>query len=242
MVKKCPVSPDAGLIKRTCWQHFHLSREAEIEGCDLLFVPGGSYTAGFHPVVVVSQNLLPFDLPELSRYGFSLIALRLLFLRIIQSRSFRRSDGVIFLTEYAKDHICRATGRLNGVVSVIPHGLNKRFLLPPRKQADISTYTSTRPYRLLYVSIVDVYKHQWRIVEAIGRLRMSTGWPLELHLVGPSFSPAFFRLTKAIGKWDPNRCWVVYHGSVPYDQLHSIYSQADIGIFALLVKICLISF
>lgn len=50
---------------------------------------------------IFTQNLQPFEMHKLLRYGGTFFALKLLLLRLTLSRSFRKADGVIFLTEYA---------------------------------------------------------------------------------------------------------------------------------------------
>lgn len=232
LVKRNPSAINAGLLRRSLWQRFRLSQEARSERCDVLFVPGGSYAGNFQPIVTMSQNMLPFEWPELRRYGWTVTALRLLMLRVVQGLSFRRADGMVFLTEYARDAVQRVTGKLRGSVAVIPHGLNIRFSQPPRVQRAISTYATDHPLRILYVSIVDQYKHQWAVVEAVGRLSARTRWPLALDLVGPGYPPALARLHRALDRWDPDRRWVSYHGAVPYEQLHGMYQRADVGLFA----------
>lgn len=232
LLKRNPAALNAGLLRRTIWQRFCLSTAAHAEECDLLFVPGGSFAGNFHPIVTMSQNMLPFEWSEIKRYGCSWLTFRLIILRRIQSISFRRADGTIFLTEYARDAVQRVTGKLRGSVAVIPHGLNRRFSQPPRAQHPISDYTTNHPLRLLYVSIVNQYKHQCAVVEAVGQLRARIRWPLALDLVGPSYPPALARLNRALDRWDLNRRWVHYHGAVPYDELHKIYQHADVGLFA----------
>src|ERR1700689_3624802 len=94
---------DKSLWYRAFWQRFRLSALARSAGCDVLFVPGGAYAGAFHPVVTMSRNLLPFEWPELRRFGWSRMTLKFLLLRVIQTRTFRRADGLIFLTRYARD-------------------------------------------------------------------------------------------------------------------------------------------
>jgi glycosyltransferase involved in cell wall biosynthesis len=220
-----------GLLRRTIWQRYKLSNAAREVGCDILFVPGGSYAGDFHPVVTMSQNLLPFEMKELCRYGWTLFALKLLLLRATQTRSFRKSDGVIFLTQYARDVVLSVTGKLRSETAVIPHGLNSRFDKLPKIQRSIETYNEERPYRILYVSIIDLYKHQWHVVEAVAILRKE-GLPVVLDLVGPAYMPALKRLNEIIDRLDPEKSWVCYHGSIPYPNLHTMYADADLGIWA----------
>lgn len=220
-----------GIFSRTLWQSLQLSKCVQQLGCDLLFVPGGSYFGNFHPVVTMSQNLLPFDLPEIERYGWSLTRLRILLLRQFQNRSFKNTDGVIFLTKYAKERVTQTTGFLKGKTTIIPHGLNPRFRHSVKPQISILEYSPENPYRILYVSIVDVYKHQWNLVEAVYLLRHS-GLPLKLDLVGPAYAPSLVRLRKTLDECDPGGNWCHYHGSISYQNLHEFYKKADLGVFA----------
>ena len=140
---------NGSLFRRSLWQRYKLSHAAREAGCDCLFVPGGVFAGQFKPAVTMSQNLLPFERRELFRFGFSATTLRLLALRFLQGRSFRRSDGVIFLSDYAKSVVSSATGRLRGEVQVISHGLSPRFLAAPRPQTPIEEYSFERPFRVL---------------------------------------------------------------------------------------------
>ena len=229
--KSHPQELDKGLLQRILWQRFKLSKTAWAAGCDVLFVPGGSFAGSFRPVVTMSQNLLPFDLGELRRYGWSWTTLKMLLLRWTQSRTFHRADGVIFLTQAAMAAVLRVTGPLAGECPIIPHGLNPRFLMPPKAQQEIDAYEAGHPYRVIYVSIIDQYKHQWQVVEAVAALRRN-GWPLVLDLVGPAYAPALARLSDAIARCDPRGDWVRYYGAVAYPDLHALYAQADLGLFA----------
>lgn len=220
-----------GLLQRSLWQRYHLSHAAREAGCDLLFVPGGNYVGNYYPVVTMSRNLLPFEWPELKRYGWSIFTLKLLLLRFSQSRSYRKVNGLIFLTEYARQAVLRVTGLLSTKTSTIPHGLNARFNQTPKRQYAIADYDEANPYRILYVSIIDQYKHQWVAVKAVATLR-ELGFPVVLDLVGPAYPPALKRLNKALDRMDADRVWARYYGAIPFEDLHLRYAQADLGLFA----------
>ncbi|WP_215730292.1 glycosyltransferase family 4 protein [Alkalispirochaeta alkalica] len=230
--KKSPKALGGGLLERSLWQRFQLSRQAEIAKCDLLFVPGGNFTGTFRPYVTMSRNMLPFEWREMLRFGFGLLTIKLFLLRLTQARSLRKADGAVFLTEYARKAVMAVIRSIRGEVTIISHGINTRFDHLPRPQRPISDYSGAKPYRIVYVSIVDQYKHQWNVVEAVGVLRRETGWPVTLDLVGPSYPPALKRLNEARRKWDPNNVWAIYHGAVPYDELDRLYKESDLGIFA----------
>jgi len=223
---------EKNFILRFIWQKFFLSLSAKKENCDLLLVPGGSYIGNFKPIVVMCRNMLPFEWNEMRRYGFSWMLLRMIMLRFLQISSFKKAQGIIFLTDYAKNSVEKITGTLKGKVSVIPHGVNQRFNIGPRKQRNISDYSVNNQFRLIYVSIVDVYKHQWNIVRAVNLVRIKTGWPISLDLIGGKYAKAYDKLDLSIQECDPEGVWVNYYGKIPFEELHNFYKRSDLGIFA----------
>jgi len=229
--KVSPADLNKGLLKRIIWQRFKLSRAAEAFGCDVLLVPGGSYSGSFRPVVTMSRNMLPFEWKEVRRYGLSATAIRLAVLRWTQSRSFRKADGLIFLTKTAKDVVVRVIKQTKGKMTIIPHGIDKRFTCQPREQFPISQYSVDRPFRILYVSIIDLYKHQWHVAEAVAKLRKS-GLPVELILVGPAYLPALKKLKHSMCQFDPESKFVYYVGEVPHCKLYECYTDSELCLFA----------
>ncbi len=222
---------DRSLPWRSWWQVWKLSRHARYEGCDLLFIPGGSFAGNFYPVVTMSQNLLPFEQRESKRFGFSWMRVKLYILRLIQGVSFRRADGLIFLTRYAERTVLEAIGGTPALTTVIAHGVASRFLLPARKQLAFEEFSAERPFRLLYVSIIDVYKHQDNVAAAVGLLH-EEGVPISLDLVGPAYGPALEQLQQAMKRANRTSEVVRYRGPVAYEQLHEYYARADAFVYA----------
>lgn len=221
---------DKSLPARLYWQKMKLPHLAR-QSCDCLFVPGGRTGGGFRPFVTMSRNMLPFESKEWHRYGFSWMAAKMFLLGFSQIRSLRNADGVIFLTEYARSVVCR-TARLKRDHPVIRHGVNRRFFLSPREQKPIEQYSQSRPFKLLYVSKVEPYKHQWSIVEAVSKLRWG-GLPISLELVGePECPMAMQLLNQAIRKADPCHRFIQHLGYMPHSSLPDCYHNADGFIFA----------
>ncbi|MDD4554677.1 MAG: glycosyltransferase family 1 protein [Bacteroidales bacterium] len=221
---------DRSFIYRLFWQTFRLKKLAKQSGCDILFVPGGSNASRFKPVVTMSRNMLPFEWREMRRFGWSLFTVKLLLLRVIQSHTFRNANGVIFLTKYARNRVLNVTGSLRGKSMIIPHGINPRFFRLPRRQRLCKEFIETEPCRVLYVSIVDAYKHQTEVAIAVARLR-SEGVFIVLELIGPS-AKGINRLNKTLSQIDPKSSFIKYRGSVPYEKLDEFYDNVDISVFA----------
>ena len=225
-------SLEFGLLRRALWQKYSLGVEAQQKGCSVLFVPGGSFSTNFRPIVTMNQNLLPFETRELWRYKYTYMIFKLFVLRIVQARSLSQADGIIFLTEYAKRIVLRVTGQNRGLTRVIPHGLNSRFFLPYKKFDEQSRPKLRKTIRLIYVSMISPYKHQWNVVEAVAKARSESGIDLQLDLVGPFYAPSYKRLNKSIEQYDPLKKWVNYRGAIKHEELHSLYFDAQVGIWA----------
>lgn len=231
LVKSHQALLDESLPFRVFWQRFRLSSLARIANCSLLFVPGGSYGGDFHPMVTMSQNLLPFQWRELRRYGCSVTSLRLVVLRWTQARTFTQAEGLIFLTQYARDEVVRVVKTIVGRTTIVPHGVHGRSASRPREQLPIGAYSVDRPFRILYVSIIDVYKHQWHVAHAIATLRRE-GLPVVLELVGSAYPQALARLKETLDQIDPDGEFVRYSGNLPHADVLARYGKADLFLFA----------
>ena len=84
--------------------------------------------------------------------------------------------------------------------------------------------------RLLYVSTVKKYKHQWNLIDAVGLLRKE-GTPIELHLVGGGDSQALNLMLDAIHRNKSDKNFIFYHGSLPYKETLEWYHKADMFVF-----------
>ena len=95
---------NSALCYRLGWQQFRLAELAE-GVCDLLFVPGGLYLGNFRPYVTMFQNMQVFETSELNREGVSKEMVRFRLLKAAQSLTFRRSQGLICLSEYSMNYL-----------------------------------------------------------------------------------------------------------------------------------------
>ncbi|AOP33705.1 glycosyl transferase [Leptospira tipperaryensis] len=223
---------DRSLFHRFFWSRFLLSKRMKESKSDILFVPGGSYSGSFRPFVTMSQNLLPFEWSEIRRYGFSISALRLILLFFSQSFTFRKAKGVIFLTNYAKKIVLKKVKISLDRVAIVNHGINQKFFHAVKIQKDIGEYSNEKPYRILYVSFIGEYKHQWNVVRAVSNLKKQ-GFPVTLDLVGSPDDPlAVKKLKDVLDQEDAERLFIRYHSLIPYSEIEKKYIEADLFAFA----------
>ena len=90
---------------------------------------------------------------------------------------------------------------------------------------------SGRSFRLLYVSAVDLYKHQWQVVDAVEQLQRQ-GLAVELVLIGPSWPDAEKKLRDALARFRGTNGSIKYLGAVKHGELHRHYQEADIFVYA----------
>ena len=214
---------------RLFWHMFKAKALFIQKDCDIVLAPGGTSLSGFKPSVTMCRNMLPFEWTELFRYGFSIKIIKLILLRFLQIHSFTKTDGLIFLSKYAKKIVSKSfkSGKKN--IITIPHGVSPIFFNTSSKKIK-SRFSNKEPIHLVYVSNISPYKHQWNVVKAIYQLRQK-GLDVDIDLIGKK-EEGMHLLNKAIKKYDPKGEFVFFKGEVEHKNLYSSLSKADIGVFA----------
>jgi glycosyltransferase involved in cell wall biosynthesis len=207
------------------WQRAILRKALCNEQCDILLTTCAT-DGGFRPTVSMCQNLLPFEAEEANRYGASWMRLRLRILTITQSKSFRNSVGVIFLSEYSKNTVSKLL-KLHVTSPVIPHGVNEMFFKGVSRQYGTEIGTKI----ITYVSIIDEYKHQWQVAQAVVELAKA-GYKIRLKLIGTAYRPALRKLKMVLDREKEYEDIVEFEGAVDYVKLPDIYASSDIIVFA----------
>ena len=179
----------------------------------------------------MNQNLLPFEWKELFRYGVSLTTLKFILLRLTNKSAFKRSNGIIFLSRYSKDIVLKSLPSNNYSTVIIPHGIEEKFFLEPRKQLSISSYSNIKPIKIIYVSSIECYKHHCNVVEAISRVKRS-GYPVMLDIYGTGNAKAVKKLKQSIAIYDKDEEYIIYKDKIAYNNIQEIYFSADLAIFA----------
>ncbi len=223
---------NGGLLRRFLFQLKGYDKGIRSYKCDIIFSITGDYLGRIRPVVGMSRNLLLYDrfIWKDFRQFRELVRTYLNYRK--QRYSFRNSAGIIFISAHASQVVQEFIALDGKQTALIHHGISSRFSAEPRQQLAISEYSPQRPFRLLYVSTVHIYKHQWNVVEAVATLR-AKGYPLELHLAGAViFNPAGKRLKESLLKHDPNGDFVRDHGWVSYETIDMLYKSADAFVYA----------
>lgn len=216
-------------IKRYYWKLFLSKREYIKEKIDILFVPGGTYIGSFRPFVTINQNLLPFENKEINRYGLSFNYIKFKVLGILQNITNKNANGLIFLTNYAKKIVLKNTKIKPDDTIIIPHGVNDKFNLDPKlRNFRLTSEFIKNPFKVLYISSIEVYKHQWNVIESIEYLN-NNGYNINLKLVGAAGSGSK-KLQKYLN--ENNKHFINYQGPALYKEIEKLYQEADICIFA----------
>lgn len=218
-----------GSFYNTLWRFLLLGRSAKKHGVSIIFTPGGNIIF-FRRYISMSQNMLVFESKERNRFPDFRDRLRYILLEFMQVISFYFSSGIIFISEYARDLILNKYKFLSHKkTTVIYHGVDERFGSFSKRIYKIEeNFTPQRPFKLLYVSIINYYKHQDKLIEAVVSLKKKS-IPVELHLIGP-VNPKLKKhfdnlILSAAGA-------VIYHGKVKYEDIHQYYSYFDLFVFA----------
>ncbi|TVZ26043.1 glycosyltransferase involved in cell wall biosynthesis [Gillisia sp. Hel_I_86] len=196
---------------------------------DIAFIPGGTFSSKKVDYVSMSQNMLVFENLERNRFPISITWLRYILLEKLQIKSFINAKGIIYISEYAKNFIENKYPILREKKSiVIYHGISDDFRQEPKEQLPLSQYTEDKPFKLTYISIVNFYKHQWNVIEAIKKLKKDD-FNIELNIIGPIYEPVREKFEKSL---EGTETYVNYKGKVPYLEISNTYKSSDLFIFA----------
>ncbi|MFO1190234.1 MAG: glycosyltransferase family 1 protein [Alphaproteobacteria bacterium] len=230
------------------WRNRVLPARATAARARLLLAANGILPRSGPPgikTVAVSHNMLPFAPAEWPDLGIGLQRLRVMALRRAQMQSFRRADGLIFLSEHAKRAITAAAGldrpapgnRRAPRSTVAYLGIDHGLFHPP---ATIRQ-TLGDPIELLYVSSLDRYKHHVEVVRAIAMLKHehapSSHPAIRLHLAGWEDGASARRLDGIIDR-EALTGTVIRHGFLPPERLADLYRSADLFVFASTCENC----
>lgn len=219
-----------GSMASLIWQWSYLTKSCYDNQIDILLSPGGTYSGKYEPSVCICQNMLPFQMEQAVKFKFSLTFLRMVMLRFLQSKAFSKAAGVIFLSEFAKLKVSESV-QIKGDTRIIKHGISRRFYSPICENIKYKEALGGEPLNLLYVSTINVYKNQDKLISAVAKVRKQLGLQIHLHLVGSAYPVSLRLMNKCIKFHDPENIWCFFHGEVQYQELHHYYHNADFGIF-----------
>lgn len=226
LVKHCPYVTKQNIFKQIFWQRYSFKRELEENDCDLVFNTDAGSVCTFYPSVTMSQDLLSFEPGEIQRYFPSKTWVRLFLLKFIQINSLSKTQGRIYLTNYAKSVIERSTG-LKHPSCVINHGISDNFrsLCVPKSGSALGRF------KIIYISNADAYKHQWNVIAAVRILR-DLGHDVVVEFVGMSGGNARHLVDEAIRTHDPSFEFVTITPFVANVEIPKLLSASDIFLFA----------
>ena len=214
---------NSGYFNLLIWKIFIFNKYIK-RNRGLVFIPGTGFC--IKPFVTMCRNLLPMELREINRFFLSKEWIRLFMLRFVHLMSYKRAYGIIFLNSYCRQVIENQLKLRDGNRNIIiGHGLNKSVF--------INEYNIQKkqriPFNLIYVSTVNLYKHQWLIVDAIDDLNQS-GYSIRITFVGNSEPSAYKKLLSSIKK-AKNPDYFNYVGAIEYEKLRYYYNDSDAFIF-----------
>lgn len=228
LVKHCPSVSTKSLLHQIFWQATQLATEIKATGCQVLFSVDATTFCNFKPMIVLHQNMIPFEKGFDDLYGFGFGDIHQRVLRRVQISAFKRAAAVVFLTKYAAERTQLFTGELKNI-RCIPHGVDEAFKQPltrvPWPDKD------ERAINCLYISPLWKYKHQAEVVRAIKILR-DRGFDVTLTLTGGGNKEGQTILNQQIQISDPNKKFTNLLSFVPHSDVPALIASADIFVFA----------
>lgn len=181
--------------------------------------------SGGVPRVAIHHVMAPFVPATYRLYGFSRDSLRFLLLQQRLAHSFRRVDGVIFHADYTRQVVQRT---VRGIprTAIVPNAVPDGFTAPgTRDYAHLAS-----PVRLLCVSTLYLFKHQWNVVDAVADLAEESGTDIHVDFVGGGEPRARARLQQRIEQRGKTGSMRLLEGVAP-EEMPRLYDEANLFVF-----------
>lgn len=210
------------------WKIFFLYVNLKKHNCDVLFSLDGVVLQKYRKTVILYQNLLPFSNYEILRYGFSYQAFKLILLRFLYYLSQKKADGAIYLNNYGKIKIESHIGKAKNFI-INPHGIPPDYILNIKKKLK----SKKDIINIIYISPIDLYKHQWNVVKA-AELLIRKNYNIKLHVVGfysnKKAKKLFLKSFNELNSYKKNS--VIYYGFLKKKKIINLLKKMDIFLFA----------
>lgn len=212
---------DKTLFHRYIFKLFVLDKYINPQAYVLISL-SGDYLGRFRPFIGMCQNMLLYEKEKRSGMNF-IERLKFEIQKNIQLKSFKKSDGIIFLSNHAKSIVSPLVGYKK--MQVINFGISKRFFNENRK------LDSTKAFSLLYVSSIHTYKNQLNLLLALQSL-VEEGLKINLTLVGPILNKSYWiKVEQVIKEINSKSKCVNYLKYVNYNEMHKIYNNHSVFVF-----------
>lgn len=212
------------LIHRAYWHLFLSKYFFKKNNCDVAFYPGGINFSRISIFVTMSRNMLPFNISEILKYKSIKFKIKLLIIRLSQISTFKRSSGLIFLNNFAKQALKKYVGR-NTLTTIIPHGYE---ISNPIKKTKLTS--NKDKINFLYVSHFSPYKNHLNLIKAFKKLKHSYK-NLNVHLTLIGSQDETFKDCEEFITKNSLDSLISIIGAVPHDELRNYYESCDVFIF-----------
>lgn len=226
LIKHAPDDLNKSMLHQLWWQYKKLPMQAKAQDIDILLNTDAGTVCRFQPSVTMSRDMLSYEKGEMQRFGFSKQRIRLELLKIMQNSSLKYSTAAIFLTKYASEVIQKSSGKISNV-KIIPHGVSNNFRVPTNNGI---WSDKKEKIKCVYVSNVELYKHQWNVALAIQNIKKK-GYDISIDFIGGGAGKAQLKFEKTIKTIHDNE-YLVQHEFITHSKLPQLIQGKDIFIFA----------
>jgi glycosyltransferase involved in cell wall biosynthesis len=178
----------------------------------------------FGKLITINQSLLPFE-NNLINYKYKSI-LYFKFIKFFNVLAYRKSLGIIFMTNYGKNLVCKNSINLLNKSVIIPHGLPVLIKDFPHK----INFNLSNEVSILYVSSINEYKNHLNVYNAIKCL-IILGYKIKLEFIGESGIYGKI-VIDFINSQDNENLTFIYHDHMDLNLLYKKYPTVDIFVFA----------
>jgi glycosyltransferase involved in cell wall biosynthesis len=226
LVKSIQMDLDKSFLSQAYWKIFKRNKVFSKHCVDVIWAPGGTFYSSSIPYISMSQNMLVFQEKERNLYRYSLKWIRLKLLEFVQKKSLSNSIGNIYISKFAKEYIHNKHPLIETVTNKVIHlGATKAFKQNAKAQRNISEYSHSKPFELLYISILEPYKHHLELIEAVKLLR--SNYPIRLRLIGANG----LLEKEVLEKMKNTEEYILFEGKIDFLEIARYYKRTNAFVF-----------
>lgn len=214
-----------GLLKRVFFQFFILDKIYK-KKVDIIFSPTGDYIGSIKPLVGMSRNMLFWESDTMFKSKNLKLIIKNFLLRIRQIISFKKSESIFFISNYAKNYVSKKIRISHKNNVVIHHGINSKFLNIKKNNL---LYNKGDVYKLLYVSHIIYYKNHLNLLRSIDQINSSSEFKIKVDFVGKTIDKKIVKKIKKLNSKSYNLIENINYGEIEkiYDNYHGLVFASE---------------
>ena len=217
-------------IIKAFWQFFFLKYNLKKNNCNILFVPTGIFYINFKSVVVMAQNLMPFNDLIVENHFPHLIFFKMKLQKYLFIKSFNRANKIIFLSKYSKNYINKFLDKHNKNKTIISHGIDSNLIKFFKKKKIPSNLKKKKTIKICMLSDINFNKNYKQVLSSINLVKKK--YNVKFFWIGDINQILINKFNKLKYSLDKKNNYIFYKGLLSHKKTINFLLESDIFLYS----------